>query len=67
MSDWSVKDLQVWDEKICDLASSLGLAGHPINYEICDYYEMIGNMSYHGLPSHYPHWSYGKSFERTSR
>jgi len=22
-------------------------------------------MSYHGLPSHYPHWSYGKSFERT--
>jgi len=65
MSDWSVKDLQVWDEKICDLASSLGLAGHPINYEICDYYEMIGNMSYHGLPSHYPHWSYGKSFERT--
>jgi stage V sporulation protein R len=26
---------------------------------------MIGHMSYHGLPSHYPHWSYGKSFERT--
>ena len=26
---------------------------------------MIGHMSYHGLPSHYGHWSYGKSFERT--
>jgi stage V sporulation protein R len=26
---------------------------------------MIGAMSYHGLPSHYAHWSYGKSFERT--
>ena len=26
---------------------------------------MIGHMSYHGMPSHYNHWSYGKTFERT--
>jgi stage V sporulation protein R len=26
---------------------------------------MMGHMSYHGMPSHYPHWSFGKSFERT--
>ena len=38
---------------------------HPINYEVCDYFEMIGHMSYHGMPSHYNHWSYGKSFEVT--
>ena len=24
---------------------------------------MIGNMAYHGMPTHYGHWSYGKSFE----
>ena len=22
-------------------------------------------MAYHGMPSHYPHWSFGKAFEKT--
>jgi stage V sporulation protein R len=26
---------------------------------------MIGHMSYHGMPSHYGHWSHGKTFEVT--
>ena len=65
MSDWTLKDLEKWDDKICKIAESYNLDWFPVNYEICDYYEMIGHMSYHGLPSHYPHWSYGKSFERT--
>ena len=65
MSDWSVKDLKKWDEKIIKIAESYGLDWYPIDYEICDYYEMIGHMSYHGMPSHFNHWSYGKSFERT--
>lgn len=65
MNDWKISDLEKWDDKITDLAKSYGLDWFPIDYEICDYYEMIGHMSYHGLPSHYPHWSYGKSFERT--
>jgi len=63
--DWKIKDLQEWDDNICKLAKELSLDWYPINYEICDYYEMIGHMSYHGMPSHYQHWSYGKSFERT--
>jgi stage V sporulation protein R len=65
MSDWTFKDLEKWDDKICNLARSYDLDWFPINYEVCDYYEMIGHMSYHGLPSHYGHWSFGKSFERT--
>ncbi|MDB4337402.1 SpoVR family protein [bacterium] len=65
MNDWKISDLEAWDNKIIDLAKSYNLDWFPINYEICDYYEMIGHMSYHGLPSHYSHWSYGKSFERT--
>ena len=64
-SDWGVSDLKIWDDKICDIANKYELDWYPINYEICDYYEMIGHMSYHGMPSHYNHWSYGKSFERT--
>jgi len=64
-SDWSVNELKEWDDKICSAAEKHGLDWYPINYEICDYYEMIGHMSYHGMPSHYNHWSYGKTFERT--
>ena len=63
--NWKVDDLKMWDEKVCELAESFNLDWFPINYEICDYFEMIGHMSYHGTPSHYNHWSYGKSFERT--
>jgi stage V sporulation protein R len=65
MSDWSMKDLEEWDDKIIQVAKAHNLDWFPINYEICDYYDMIGSMVYHGMPSHYGHWSYGKSFERT--
>jgi len=57
--------LEEWDERIVALAKSHNLDWYPIIYETCDYYEMIGNMAYHGMPTHYRHWSFGKSFERT--
>ena len=63
--DWDFKTLEEWDEKIQNLASDHGLDWYPITYEVCDYYSMIGHMSYHGMPTHYGHWSYGKAFERT--
>ena len=65
LSDWSIQDLETWDDKIIEIAKKYQLDWFPINYEICDYYDMIGSMVYHGMPSHYGHWSYGKSFERT--
>jgi len=65
MSDWNFEALKEWDDKICEIAEKNQLDWYPIIYETCDYYEMIGHMSYHGMPSHYGHWSYGKSFERT--
>jgi stage V sporulation protein R len=65
MSDWNLDKLSEWDEKICKIAKSHGLDWYPIIYETCDYYEMIGNMAYHGMPTHYSHWSFGKTFERT--
>jgi len=63
--DWDFKTLEEWDEKIRNLATDRGLSWYPITYEVCDYYSMIGHMSYHGMPTHYGHWSYGKQFERT--
>lgn len=64
MADWSMEELQEWDKKICTLGEGLGLDWYPIEYEICDYKEMIGHMAYTGLPTHYRHWSFGKSFDR---
>jgi len=63
--NYGLSDLKEWDDKICKIAKEYGLDWHEITYETCDYYEMIGHMSYHGMPSHYNHWSFGKSFERT--
>jgi stage V sporulation protein R len=65
MADYTLLDLEKWDEKIVEIAKSYGLDWYPIAYETVNYHEMIGAMAYHGLPSHYAHWSYGKSFERT--
>ena len=64
MPDWSMEELQDWDKKICTIGEALGLDWYPIEYEICDYKEMIGHMAYTGLPTHYRHWSFGKSFDR---
>ena len=65
MSDWTFKELEDYDRRIIEIAEGHKLDWFPIVYETCDYYEMMGHMSYHGMPSHYPHWSFGKSFERT--
>ena len=65
MSDWTVADLQKWDDKICRVGEDFGLDWFPIDYEIIDYQEMLGAMAYTGLPTHYRHWSYGKEYERT--
>lgn len=64
-NDYTLDTLAEWDEKICKIAKDHGLDWYEIAYETINYHEMIGAMAYHGLPSHYAHWSYGKSFERT--
>ena len=64
-SDWSFSLLENYDNKISKIAEDNGLDWFNIHYEVCDYRSMIGHMSYHGMPTHYGHWSFGKSFERT--
>ena len=64
-SEWTFSELKEWDDRVTKLAKANNLNWFELIYEICDYYEMIGHMSYHGMPSHYGHWSFGKTFERT--
>lgn len=64
MADWTIEDLQKWNDKIEKLAADVGLDFYPQEFEICDYNDMLGYQSYSGMPSRYPHWSYGKAFEK---
>ena len=64
MNDYEIPDLEGWAEYIEKLALDLGLSCYPQEFEISDQAQMLGYMAYSGLPSHYPHWSYGKAYER---
>lgn len=63
--DYTLSQLEQWDERIVEIAKNHGLNWFEIEYEFIDYFSMIGAMAFHGMPSHYNHWSFGKSFERT--
>ena len=64
MRNWTVEDLVYWDERIREKVDAFGLSCFPQVFEVCDEEQMLGYMAYHGMPAHYPHWSYGKSFEK---
>lgn len=64
MATWSLDDLAYWDAKIREQVDALGLDCYPQEFELCNHSDMLAYMAYSGIPSHYPHWSYGKSFEK---
>src|SRR5256712_9946384 len=64
MADWDIKDLEYWDERIREKVEEFGLSCYPQEFELCDHFQMLGYMAYSGMPAHYPHWSYGKSYEK---
>ena len=64
MPNWELSELIEWDEKIRGKVEEFGLDCYPQEFELCDHTGMLGYMAYTGMPSHYPHWSYGKSYEK---
>jgi stage V sporulation protein R len=65
MANWDLADLEYWDDAIRERVADSGLECYPQEFELCDHGQMLGYMAYHGMPSHYPHWSFGKSYEKT--
>ena len=63
-ASYILEDLQDWNGRIVELVQQFGLDPYPQEFEICDYEQMLSYMVYSGMPSHYPHWSYGKGFEK---
>ncbi len=64
MSSYSMKELQEWNERIEEIAHKEDLNYYPQEFEIISHDDMIGYEAYIGMPSHYPHWSFGKAYER---
>lgn len=63
--EYTNNDLMIWCDTVEDKAEKLGLDFYPQEFEIVGHKDMIGYEAYVGMPSRYPHWSFGKSFERT--
>src|SRR6266849_8316825 len=63
-TSWELKDLEQWDARIREKVQEFGLDCYPQEFEVCDHVQMLGYMAYSGMPSHYPHWSYGKAYEK---
>ena len=62
--DYTLKDLEIWSYKIEKIAREEGLDYYPQEFEIIGQEEMLSYMSYLGMPSRYPHWSFGKAYEK---
>ena len=58
--DVNLEEIKKWNVPIERLARNYGLKTFKQEFEICDSEEMLSYMTYSGMPSHYPHWSYGK-------
>lgn len=63
-ASFTIEELESWNERIVALLREFGLDTFPQEFEVCDYDQMLGYMVYSGMPSHYPHWSHGKSYEK---
>ena len=61
---YELRELVEWDKRIRAKVAEFGLNCYPQEFEICDHTGMLGYMAYSGMPSHYPHWAYGKSYEK---
>lgn len=64
MSDFSIRELKLWNSKIEKLALEKGLVFYEQEFELVSYEDMTSYEAYTGMPSHYPHWSFGKAYDR---
>ena len=63
--EYTLKELEEWNVKIEKKATEYGLDYYPQEFEIVGFNEMLAYEAYVGMPSKYPHWSYGKAYEKS--
>ncbi|OOB77780.1 MAG: stage V sporulation protein R [Epulopiscium sp. Nuni2H_MBin001] len=62
--NYNIRELEKYCEEIEGIVHDIGLDCYEQEFEIISYEDMIGYATYLGMPSHYPHWSLGKNYER---
>ncbi|MFZ5968063.1 MAG: SpoVR family protein [Bacillota bacterium] len=62
--EYTLLELQKWSDKIEGIVKDIGLDFYPQEFEIISYQEMLSYEAYIGMPSRYPHWSFGKAYEK---
>lgn len=62
--NYSLEELVTYDTQIEEIAKEIGLDYYEQEFEIISFEDMICYEAYLGMPSHYPHWSFGKNYER---
>lgn len=63
--EYTTVDLETWGHIIESTAQKSGLDFYPQEFEIISYKDMIAYEAYVGMPSRYPHWSFGKAYDRS--
>lgn len=62
--DYNVKDLEYWYKQIEELAYEEGLSFYPQIFNLVSNEDMTAYEVYSGMSFRYPHWSFGKAYER---
>lgn len=62
--NFQLEELLMWNEKIETAAKGFGLDYYPQEFELINYQDMLCCEVYLGMPSQYPHWSFGKAYEK---
>ncbi|MDY6934994.1 MAG: SpoVR family protein [Spirochaetota bacterium] len=63
--NWTNKELEDWGKSIEEKVEEIGLNCYPQDFIIADHYDMLTYMTFNGMPTIYPHWSWGKHYEIT--
>ena len=64
LAEYTIAKLEYYNRLIEDAVNEFGLDCYPQEFEICNYEDMLSYEAYSGMPSRYPHWSFGKAWER---
>ena len=62
--EYTIGELEAWCSNIEELVSKFGLDCYEQEFEIINYKDMLSYEAYVGMPSRYPHWSFGKAYEK---
>ncbi|ONI46324.1 hypothetical protein AN641_01775 [Candidatus Epulonipiscioides gigas] len=53
-----------YSKQIETIEKNFGLSFYPQEFELINYKDMLGYMTYLGFINHYPHWSFGKTYDK---